>query len=99
MPKPGIVIRCQMSDENLFCHFSSLLDQAAELGALHTVRHRMNDRTQLTPVAIWDVFEYLCVAAFLEGVVRCLKHNGRISHWEVARVRNDPGVVKYLNKC
>ena len=99
MPKPSVVIRCQMRDENLFCHLPGLLDQAAELGALHTVRHRMNNCTQLTPIAIWNVLEYLCITAFLEGAVRCLKHDSRISRREVARVRNDPGVVKYLNKC
>ena len=65
-----------MSDENLFCHLPGLLDQTAELGALYNIRDRMNNRAKLTPVAIRDVFEYLCVTAFLEGIIRCLEHYG-----------------------
>lgn len=72
--KARIVIRRQVGDENLISDLPRLLDQTAQLTAVDVIRHRMDDCTQLSPVAIWDVFEYLFLVPLLESGVCCFEY-------------------------
>lgn len=85
-----------MRYEHFIRHLARILDQAAQRRGLDTVRHRVDDDTQLGPIAIGDVGEHLRVVPLDERLVRVFKHHRRVRRREVARVRYRSRVVDDL---
>lgn len=91
-----VKIAAQVRDVHFIRHLARILDQAAQRRVLDTVWHRVDDYTQLGPIAVGDFREQLRVVPLDERLVRVFKHHRRVRCREVARVRNRSRVVDDL---
>lgn len=76
MPETRIIIHPQMRNVDLLSNLPGLLDQTAQLRALHTIWYGMDHCTELAAVVVREGFEYFCFSALLEGIVCCLEDYG-----------------------